>query len=164
MTSADWLSICILQHVNKHSAVTSTMAGVNSKMDHELIEDKDIEVVDAYASCRGCNIPRSGLQSDNELCSSCDNNQRCINCCRYLGLHLYADIEERWHACVRKSSQIGSGVEKSIWKSPRRDRRRTYCNLVATIKSMLRISFNIQKTRLNLHWKLLWKCMCKYRM
>ena len=47
------------------------MAGVNSKMDHELIEDKDILIVEAYASCRGCNIiHRSGLLSDNELCSS----------------------------------------------------------------------------------------------
>ena len=64
------LSNWILQHVNKHSAVTSTMAGVNFKMDNELFEDKDILVVEAYASCRGCNIiPYSGLLSDNELCS-----------------------------------------------------------------------------------------------
>ena len=41
-----------------------------SKMDHELIGDKVIVVVEAYASCRGCNIiPRSGILSDNELCS-----------------------------------------------------------------------------------------------
>ena len=61
----------------KHSAVISTMAGVNSKLDHELIENKNILVVEAYASCRGCNfIPRSGLLSDNELCSSCANKQR----------------------------------------------------------------------------------------
>ena len=47
------------------------MAGVNSKMDHELIEDKYILVVEAYASCRGCNIiPRSGLLSDNVSTSS----------------------------------------------------------------------------------------------
>ena len=76
---------------------------VNSKMDHELIEDKYILVLEAYASCRGCNIiPRSGLLSDNELCSLCDGKQRCINCNRYLGLHLYADGEKRYHACVRK--------------------------------------------------------------
>ena len=98
--------------------LTSTMAGVNSKMDHELIEDKDIIVVEAYASCRGCNIiPRSGLLSDNELCGSCANKQRCISCNRYLGLHLYADDDKRCHACVRKSTQFGSGVEKSIYKS-----------------------------------------------
>ena len=56
----------MLQHV-----ITSTMAGVNSEMDRELIEDKDILIVEAYASCRGCNIiPRSGPLSDNELYSS----------------------------------------------------------------------------------------------
>ena len=98
--------------------LTSTIAGVNSKMDNELIEDKDILVVEAYASCRGCNIiPRSGLLSDNELCSSCANKLRCISCNRYLGLHLYADDDTRCHACVRKSTQFGSGVEKSIYKS-----------------------------------------------
>ena len=91
--------------------LTSTMAGVNSKMDRELIEDKDILALEAYASCRGCNIiPRSGLLSDNELCSSCANKQRCISCNRYLGLHLYADDEKICHACVRKSTQFGSGV------------------------------------------------------
>ena len=37
MIIADSLNIWILQHVNKHSAATTTMAGVNSKMDHELI-------------------------------------------------------------------------------------------------------------------------------
>ena len=42
------------------------MAGVNSKMDHELIGDNDIFEVEAYASCRWCNIiPHSGLLSDN---------------------------------------------------------------------------------------------------
>ena len=93
------------------------MAGVNSKMDHELIEDKHILVVEAYSSCRGCNIiPLSGLLSDNELCSSCANKQRCISCNQYLGLHLYADDDKRCHACVRKSTQFGSGVEKSIYK------------------------------------------------
>ena len=90
------------------------MAGVNSKL--ELIEGKDILVEEAYASCRGCNIiPRSGLLSDNELCSSCDNKQRCISCNRYLGLHLYADGEKRCHACVRKSNQFGSGIGSGIW-------------------------------------------------
>ena len=94
------------------------MSGVNSKMDHELIEDKDILVVEEYASCGGCNItPRSGLLSDNELCSSCTNKQRCISYNRYLGLHLYTYGENRCHACVRKSTQFGSGVEKSIFKS-----------------------------------------------
>ena len=118
MIIADCLSNWILQHVNKHSAFTSTMAGVNSRMDHELIEDKYILVVEAYAWCRGCNIiPRSGLLSDNELCSSCVNKQRCISCNRYLGLHLYADGEKRCHACIRKSTQLGSGVEKFIHKS-----------------------------------------------
>ena len=53
MIFADILSIWILQHVNKHSVITSTMAGVNSKMDHELIKDEDILLVEAYASCRG---------------------------------------------------------------------------------------------------------------
>ena len=68
-------------------------------MDHEQIEDKGILVVEAYASCRGCNIiPRSGLMSDNELFSSCASKQRCINCNRYLGLHLYADDEKTCHA------------------------------------------------------------------
>ena len=118
MIIADWLSILILQHVNKRFAATSTMAGVNSKMDHELIEDNDVLIVEAYASCRGCNIiPRSGLLSENKLCRSCANKQRCINCKWYLGLHLYADIEKRCHACIRKSTQCGSGVEKSIYKS-----------------------------------------------
>ena len=94
------------------------MACVNCKMDHELIEDNDILVVEAYASCRGCNIiPRSGLLSDNELCSSCANEQRCITCNPYFGLHLYAHGEKRCHACVRKSTQCGSGVEKSIYKT-----------------------------------------------
>ena len=77
------------------------MAGVNSKMDYELIEDKYILEVEAYASCRGCNIiPRSGLLSDNELCSSCACKQRCINFNRYFELHLYVDDEEGCHACV----------------------------------------------------------------
>ena len=49
MIIADWLNILILQNVNKHSSITSTMAGVISKIDHELIEDKDILVVEAYA-------------------------------------------------------------------------------------------------------------------
>ena len=112
------MSIWILQHVNKHSAVTSTMASVISKMDHELIEDKDILVVEAYASCGGCNIiPLSGLLSDTELCSSCASKQRRINCNRYLGLHLFADGGKICHACVRKSTQFVSGVEKSIYKS-----------------------------------------------
>ena len=94
------------------------MAGVNSKMDHELIEDKDILLVEAYASCRGCNIiPHSGLLSDNELCRSRACKQRGISCNRYLRLHLYADGGRRCHACVRKSTQFGSGVEKSINKS-----------------------------------------------
>ena len=85
------------------------MAGVNSKMDHELIEDKDILVVEVYASCRGCNvIPRRGLLSDNELFCSCACKQRCIKCNRYLGLYVYADDEKRYHTCVRKSTQIGS--------------------------------------------------------
>ena len=98
--------------------LTSTMVGVNSKMDHELIEDKDILVLEAYASCRGCNIiRRNGLLRDNELCSSCANKQRCISSNRYLGLHLYADDENRCHACVRKSTQFGSGIGKSIYKS-----------------------------------------------
>ena len=93
------------------------MAGVNFKMDHELIEDKDILVVEAYASCRGCNIiPRSGLLRDNELCRSRANKQRCISCNRYLGLHLYAGGWKISHACVRKSTQFGSGVKKSIYK------------------------------------------------
>ena len=87
-------------------------------MDHGLLEDKDVLVLEAYGSCRRCNIiPRSGLLSDNELCSSCANKQCCINCNRYLGLHLYADGEKRCHVCVRKSTQFGSGVEKSIYKS-----------------------------------------------
>ena len=94
------------------------MAGLNIKMDHGLLEDKDVIVLEAYASCRGCNIiPRSGLLSDNELCSSCASKQRCINCNRYLGLHLYADAEKRCQACVRKLTQFGYGVEKSIYKS-----------------------------------------------
>ena len=68
--------------------------------------------------CRWCNIiPRSGLLSDNELCSSCASKQRCIGCYRYLGLHLNADGEKRCHACVRKSTQFGSGIENSIYKS-----------------------------------------------
>ena len=83
-----------------HSTITSTMAGVNSKLEYELIEDKDVLVVKAY-----------------ELCSSCVSKQRCINCNRYLGLHLYADGEKRCHACVRKSAQFGFGVEKYIYKS-----------------------------------------------
>ena len=62
-------------------------------------------------------IPRSGLLNDNELCSSCAKKQLCINCYQYLGLHLQADGEKRSHACVRESSQFGSGVEKSIYKS-----------------------------------------------
>ena len=94
------------------------MAGVNIKINHELIEDKDILLVEAYASCRGCNIiPRSGLLSDNELCGSCASKQRCISCNRYLRLHLYADGGRRCHACVRKSTQFGSGVEKSFYIS-----------------------------------------------
>ena len=94
------------------------MAGVNSKMNHDLVKDKDILVVDANASCIGCNmIPRSHLLSDNEICSSCATKQRYINCNRYLGLHLYAGGEKRYHACVRKSTQFGSGVQKSIYKS-----------------------------------------------
>ena len=110
------MSIWIVQHGNKHSAATSAMAGVNFKMDHGLLEDKDVLVLEAYASCRGCNIiPRSGLLSDNELCSPC--KQRCINCNRYLGLHLYANGEKRCHACVRKSTQFGCGVENYIYKS-----------------------------------------------
>ena len=89
-------------------------------MDHKLIEDKDVLIVEAYASCRGCNIiPRSGLLSDTELCSSCACKQRCINCNRYLGLHLYAVCEKRCHACVRMATQFSSGVEKSIYKSLR---------------------------------------------
>ena len=93
------------------------MAGVNSKMDHELIEDKYIPVVEAYASCRGCNIiPRSGLMSENKLCSSCANKQRCISCNRYLGLHIYADDEKRCRACMKKSTQFGAGIGKSIYK------------------------------------------------
>ena len=87
-------------------------------VDHELIKDKDILVVEAYTSCRGCNIiPRSGLLSDNELCSSCFNKQRFISCNRYFGLRLYADGEKRCQACVTKLTQFGSGVEKSIYKS-----------------------------------------------
>ena len=94
------------------------MAGVNSKMYHELIEEKDILAVEVYASCRVCNIiPCSGLLSNNELCSLCANKQRCITCNRYLGLHLYADGEKRCHACVRKSTQFGSEIGKSIYKS-----------------------------------------------
>ena len=69
------------------------MAGVNSKMDHQLIEDKNILVVEAYASYNI--MRRSGLLSDNELCSSCASKQRCISCNRYLGLHLYADGKKR---------------------------------------------------------------------
>ena len=93
--------------IRKYSVLTSTMDGDNSEMDHELIEDKDILVVEAYETCRGCNIiPRSGLLSDNELCSSCANKQRCISCNRYLDLHLYADREKRCHDCVRKSTQF----------------------------------------------------------
>ena len=38
------------------------MAGVNSKMDHEVIEDKDILVVEA---CLVEGVPRSDLLSDN---------------------------------------------------------------------------------------------------
>ena len=34
-----------------------------------------------------------------------------------MGFHLYADGEKRCHACVRKSTQFGSGVEKFICKS-----------------------------------------------
>ena len=30
---------------------------------------------------------------------------------------MYADGEKRCHACVRKSTQFGSGVEKFIYKS-----------------------------------------------
>ena len=87
-------------------------------MDNELIGDKDILQVKAYASCRWCNIiPRSGLLSDNELCSSCASKQRCVNCNRYLGLRLYADGERRCHACVRKSTQFGSEV-KSLFTNP----------------------------------------------
>ena len=94
------------------------MAGVNSEMDHELIEDKDMLVVEDYASCRGCNIiPQNGLLSDNKLCSSCACKQRQINRNKYLGLHLYDHDEKRCHACVTKSTQIGSGVEKFIYKS-----------------------------------------------
>ena len=94
------------------------MTGVNFKMDHGLLEDKDVLVLEAYVSCKGCNIiPRSGLLSDNKLCSSCASKQRCINCNRYLGLHLYADAEKRCQACVRKLTQFGYGVEKSIYKS-----------------------------------------------
>ena len=55
--------------------------------------------------------------SDNKLCSLCASNQRCFNCNRYLGLHLYADDDKRCHACVRKSTKFRSGVEKSIYKS-----------------------------------------------
>ena len=94
------------------------MAGVNSEMDHELIEDKDVLAVKAYAPCIRCNIiPRSSLLSDNELFSSCDSKQRCINCNRYLSLHLYADGDKRCQACVRKSTQFDSGIENYIYKS-----------------------------------------------
>ena len=118
MIIADWLSIWIWQLINKHSAVTSTMAGVNCKMNHKPIEDSDILVIEAYASCWEYNIiPRSGLLSDNELCSSCVTKQRCINCNRYLRLHLYADGEIKCHACVKKWTQFGSGLEKSNYKS-----------------------------------------------
>ena len=87
-------------------------------MDHELIEVKDFLVVEAYASCRGCNIKNCrGLLSDNELCSSCASKQRCISCNRFLGLHLYADGEKRCHDCLRMSTQFGSGIGKSIYKS-----------------------------------------------
>ena len=94
------------------------MACVNSEMDHELMEDNDILVVEDYASCRGCNIiPRNGLLSDNKLCSSCACKQRCINRNKYLGLHLYAHDQKRCHACVTKSTKIGSGVANPIYKS-----------------------------------------------
>ena len=94
------------------------MAGVNFKTDHGLLEDTDVLVLEAYVSFRGGNIiPRSGLLSDNELCSSCASKQHCINYNRYLGLHLYADAEKRCQACARKLTQFGSGVEKSIYKS-----------------------------------------------
>ena len=131
------------------------MAGVNSKMDHELIEDKDVLVLEDYASCRGCNIkPRSGLLSDNELCSSCANKQRCVNCKRYLSLHLYADGEERYHACVMKSIQCGSGVEKSIYKSLG-DTVEEHIVSGGDDQSNVEDFFENSETRLNIHWMLL---------
>ena len=93
------------------------MTGVNYKMDCQLIEYENI-LVDAFASCRRCNvIPHSDLLSNIELCSSYASNQRCINIHRYLGLHLYADGENGCHACVR--SQLNLVLEyKSLFTNP----------------------------------------------
>ena len=120
-----------------------------------LIEDNDVLVVEAYVSCRGCNIiPRSDLLSDIELCSSCANKQRCISCNRYLGLHLYTDDDTRCHACVRKSTQFGSGAEKSIYKYLG-DSVEEHIVTGETINPKLRISLRLQMTRSSLHWMML---------